>query len=331
MQFVNSLSNIPSKLFTATAINAIGEIDSVGLPIMGKVRESYNLDSQALYRAIVTTDRISAFDRIIGLIPNKGAMLNYLSAWWFEQLNDIIPNHFIGLPHPNVMHVRYANTLPIEIVVRGYITGSTSTALWTLYEQGQRHAYGIVLPEGLKKNDRLPQPVITPTTKAHLGQHDQPISGDELLNKGIVSLELWQTIQTVALALFAKGQALADAAGLILVDTKYEFGLINGQLTLIDEVHTPDSSRYWDKYSYQMNPSLPHSYDKEQLRLWLASKGYRGEGDIPILDEQIIATLQDSYAYIVYALTQQHINLTDNNLEMIHAQVKALKNQYMAQ
>ncbi|MEN9911677.1 MAG: hypothetical protein RI956_121, partial [Pseudomonadota bacterium] len=147
------------KPVVITVLNQIGEIATVGSPIAGKVRDSYTLGNQSLYRAIVTTDRISAFDRVIGLVPGKGAMLNRLSAWWFEQLNEIVPNHFVTLPHPNVMCVRQAKTVPIEVVVRGYITGSTSTSLWTLYEQGQRHAYGVTLPEGLKKNDKLSRPV----------------------------------------------------------------------------------------------------------------------------------------------------------------------------
>jgi phosphoribosylaminoimidazole-succinocarboxamide synthase len=317
-----------SKPVVTIALNQIGEIVTVGSPIAGKVRDSYTLGNQSLYRAIVTTDRISAFDRVIGLVPGKGAMLNSLSAWWFEQLNDIVPNHFLTLPHPNVMCVRQAKTLPIEVVVRGYITGSTSTSLWTLYDQGQRHAYGITLPEGLKKNDKLLKPVITPTTKANLGAHDEPISGDAIVSNGLVSLELWQQIQVTALALFTKGQLLADAAGLILVDTKYEFGIIDGQLALIDEVHTPDSSRYWNKTSYQANPSTPYSYDKEQLRLWLASKGYRGEGKIPVLDTEIINTLQNNYAFVVDSLTKHTAKPVDSSVAAIHTQVQILNKQY---
>ncbi|MEN9912361.1 MAG: hypothetical protein RI956_805, partial [Pseudomonadota bacterium] len=160
------------------------------------------------------------------------------------------------------------------------------------------------------------------------GAHDEPISGDAIVNNGFVSSELWQQIQTAALALFAKGQSLADAAGLILVDTKYEFGIIDGQLALIDEVHTPDSSRYWNKISYQANPTTPHSYDKEQLRLWLASKGYRGEGEIPVLDVEIINTLQKSYAFVVDSLTKHTVKHVDNSVSAIHTQVQALNKQY---
>jgi phosphoribosylaminoimidazole-succinocarboxamide synthase len=308
------------------ALNQVGDIATVGSPIAGKVRDSYAFNQ---YRAIVTTDRVSAFDRVIGLIPGKGAMLNSLSAWWFEQLKDIIPNHFVALPHANVMLVRQAHTLPIEVVVRGYISGSTSTSLWTLYENGARNAYGVELPDGLNKNDTLPTPVITPTTKAEAGAHDEPITSAEIVSKGVLPAELWAQVQAAALAIFARGQAVADQAGLILVDTKYEFGMIDGKLALIDEVHTPDSSRYWNKASYLANPAAPISYDKEQLRLWLAAHGYRGEGVIPALDADIIAKLQKTYAFVVESLTGQAVQPTDSRLDTIHAQVQALKAHYV--
>ena len=308
------------------ALNQVGDIAGVGSPIAGKVRDSYAFSQ---YRAIVTTDRVSAFDRVIGLIPGKGAMLNTLSAWWFEQLKDLILTHFVALPHANVMLVRQAHTLPIEVVVRGYISGSTSTSLWTLYEQGARNAYGAALPDGLKKNDKLPTPVITPTTKAAFGAHDEPITSEEIVSKGVLPAALWAQVQAAALAIFARGQALADQAGLILVDTKYEFGMIDGQLALIDEVHTPDSSRYWNKASYLANPNQPISYDKEQLRLWLAANGYRGEGVIPALDASIISTLQNTYALVVQALTGKPVQPTDSRVAAIHAQVAQLKAQYV--
>jgi phosphoribosylaminoimidazole-succinocarboxamide synthase len=197
-----------------------------------------------------------------------------------------------------------------------------------LYDKGARNAYGVTLPEGLQKNDKLPTPIITPTTKAELGAHDEPISSDEIVKQGVLPAELWAQVQAAALAIFAKGQAVADAAGLILVDTKYEFGMIDGQLALIDEVHTPDSSRYWNKASYLANPAAPLSYDKEQLRLWLASKGYRGEGAIPVLDAEIIPLLQSSYAFVVQSLTGNAVVATDSALPVIHAQVQALSKQY---
>ncbi len=316
----------PLSQASSAALNQVGDIATVGSPIAGKVRDSYAFGN---YRAIVTTDRVSAFDRVIGLIPGKGAMLNSLSAWWFEQLKDIVPNHFVVLPHGNVMLVRQAHTLPIEVVVRGYISGSTSTSLWTLYENGARNAYGVALPDGLKKNDKLPTPVITPTTKAAMGAHDEPISGADIVSKGVLPAELWNQVQAAALAIFARGQQLADQAGLILVDTKYEFGMIDGKLALIDEVHTPDSSRYWNKASYAANPASPIGYDKEQLRLWLAANGYRGEGAIPTLDANIVATLQKTYAFVVESLTGKPVQPTDSRLSTIHAHVQALKAHYV--
>jgi phosphoribosylaminoimidazole-succinocarboxamide synthase len=291
------LSQAPSS-----ALNQVGDIATVGSPIAGKVRDSYALGQ---FRAIVTTDRVSAFDRVI------------------------VPNHFVDLPHANVMLVRQAHTLPIEVVVRGYISGSTSTSLWTLYEQGERNAYGVTLPEGLKKNDKLPTPVITPTTKAELGAHDEPITSAEIVSKGVLPAPLWAQVQAAALAIFARGQALADQAGLILVDTKYEFGMIDGKLALIDEVHTPDSSRYWNKASYLANPAAPISYDKEQLRLWLAAHGYRGDGEIPPLDADIVGRLQKTYAFVVESLTGKPVPSTDSRLATIHAHVQALKAHYV--
>ena len=303
-------------------LDQIGEIAGVGAPVAGKVRDSYPFGNQ---RAIVTTDRVSAFDRVIGIIPGKGAMLNQLSAWWFGELKDIVPNHFVALPHPNVMQVRQAQTLPIEVVVRGFISGSTSTSLWTLYEAGSRNAYGIALPDGLRKNDPLPTPIITPTTKADFGAHDEPISGADIVAKGILSAELWAQVQAAALAIFKRGQVLADQAGLVLVDTKYEFGMIDGHLALIDEVHTPDSSRYWNKASHVANPAAPEAYDKETLRLWLASKGYRGEGAIPALDAQIIDTMQTKYRFVVEALTGKQVLSNNTSIADIHACVQTLK------
>ena len=326
MPFANAAAPRQPFPHDLVALNQVGTIANVGAPMAGKVRDSYAFSE---HRAIVTTDRVSAFDRVIGLIPGKGALLNALSAWWFEQLKDIVPNHFVALPHPNVMLVRQAQTLSIEVVVRGYISGSTSTSLWTLYAQGARNAYGVALPDGLRKNDRLPTPVITPTTKAAFGAHDEPISGADIVAQGILPAALWAQVQAAALAIFARGQALADRAGLILVDTKYEFGLIDGQLALIDEVHTPDSSRYWNKASYEANPAAPISYDKEQLRLWLAAQGYRGEGDIPPLDADIVAALQKTYAFVVQSLTHQAPQSADSSLAAIHATVQALKASYV--
>jgi len=267
----------------------------------GKVRDMYLLPADEK-RVLIVTDRVSAFDKIIGTIPHKGQVLNQLSAWWFEQLIDIIPNHLVSVSDANVSIVRDADPLPVEVVVRGYITGSTSTALWTLYDQGVKNPYGLSLPAGLKKNGKLPEPVITPTTKAKDGNHDETLTCAEVVERGLIGKDLWQEIQRVALLLFERGQSIALKADLLLVDTKYEFGLIDHKLTLIDEVHTPDSSRYWDADAYL--PGIEtQSFDKEILRLWLIEQGYRGEGTPPPIPASISTLLSDQYINLYERLT----------------------------
>ena len=270
-----------------------GEKDS------GKVRDIYRRDGQ---RLLITTDRVSAFDRVLGAIPYKGQVLNQLSAWWFEQLSDIVANHVIAVPDPNVTLAHEAAPLPVEVIVRGYITGVTKTSLWYLYDQGDREPYGIPLPDGLQKNDALPSPIITPTTKAEKGGHDERLTRAEILARQIVPTALWEEIEAVALAVFARGQAVAQAAGLILVDTKYEFGLVNGRLTLIDEVHTPDSSRYWIADTFDESGE-PANFDKEFLRKWFAAQGYRGDGEAPQMPADFVAQVAARYIAAYEKLT----------------------------
>lgn len=276
------------------------DLDGWGAKSSGKVRVSYRRGDQL---ALITTDRVSAFDRILGAIPYKGQVLNQLSLWWFEQTRHIVPNHVISSPDPNVTLARAAQPLPVEVIVRGYITGVTSTAMWTLYAQGDRAPYGIALPDGLRKNDPLPQAVITPTTKAIGGAHDQRLTRDEIIGGGLIAPALWEEVEAAALALFAHGQAVARSAGLILVDTKYEFGLIDGALALIDEVHTPDSSRYWTQDSYTPGGDEPENLDKEYLRRWFAAQGYRGEGVAPALPPDFAATVAGRYISAYERLT----------------------------
>jgi phosphoribosylaminoimidazole-succinocarboxamide synthase len=268
------------------------DLDGWGEKIEGKVRDIYATDGK---RVLITTDRVSAFDRVLGVIPYKGQVLNQLSLWWFEQTQNIVPNHVIESPDPNVTIGREAQPLPVEVIVRGYITGVTSTSMWTLYEQGDRAPYGIPLPDGLRKNDCLPYPVITPTTKATGGAHDERLTRDEILTRGLVQSKIWEQVEDVAVKLFIHGQRIAEKAGLILVDTKYEFGLIDGQLTLIDEVHTPDSSRYWLRDSYQAGGNEPENMDKEYLRKWFAAQGYKGEGVPPVMPPEFIAHVAARY------------------------------------
>lgn len=281
--------------------NCVDNVDVAGLGkrIQGKVRDIYTLGDK---RLLITTDRISAFDRVLGLIPYKGQVLNQLSAWWFEQTKDIVENHMLSLPDPNVMLVKEAKTLPIEVVVRGYITGVTSTSLWTMYAAGERKPYGIALPDGLKKNDKLPEPIITPTTKAEHG-HDEAITNQQIVEQGLVDADIWAEVQEKAIAVFKRGQELADKAGLILVDTKYEFGLIDGKVALIDEIHTPDSSRFWTKASYATGN--PENISKEFLREWFKAQGYTGEGEIPQMPAEFVAEVAARYIEVYETLTGQ--------------------------
>jgi phosphoribosylaminoimidazole-succinocarboxamide synthase len=283
-------------LSQAELINAIPDaLDGVdvagwGARIRGKVRDTYTRDG---LRALITTDRISAFDRVLGLIPYKGQVLNQLSLWWFEQTRDVVANHVVAAPDPNVTIAREAQALPVEVVVRGYLTGVTSTSMWTMYQAGERRPYGIVLPDGLMKNDPLPQPVITPTTKEADGGHDRPLTRDGIVG-GILDESLWSQVEAAALAIFARGQEIARRGGLVLVDTKYEFGLIDGQLTLIDEIHTPDSSRYWIAETVNSGAE-PENLDKEFLRKWYAAQGYRGEGTPPEMMPEFAAQVAARY------------------------------------
>jgi phosphoribosylaminoimidazole-succinocarboxamide synthase len=255
----------------------------------GKVRVSFGYgESQRLF---VTTDRLSAFDRVIAGVPYKGQVLNQLSGWWFERTADVVANHVVGIPDPNVLIARTANTLPVEVVVRGYITGVTSTSLWRQYEDGARTIYGYDFADGLRKNSALPSAIITPTTKAEHGAHDEPLSPADVVRKGLVPADRWAEVEAVALELFRRGQDLARQSGLILADTKYELGTTaDGELLLIDEVHTPDSSRYWIADTYEARLAAgeePESLDKEVVRRALIAAGYDGHGDPPVLEPSV--------------------------------------------
>ncbi|MEO8265722.1 MAG: phosphoribosylaminoimidazolesuccinocarboxamide synthase [Ilumatobacteraceae bacterium] len=255
----------------------------------GKVRVSYAYGEGR--RLFVTTDRLSAFDRVIAGVPYKGQVLNQLSAWWFERTGDVVANHVVDLPDPNVLVARAAQPLPVEVVVRGYITGVTSTSLWRQYADGARTIYGYHFSDGLRKNTELPSTIVTPTTKAEHGGHDEPLSPDDVTRKGLVAPDLWRTVESAALELFARGQEIARQSGLILADTKYEFGTTPaGELLLIDEVHTPDSSRYWVAGTYEQRLSAddePESLDKEVVRRALISAGYDGNGAPPKLAPEV--------------------------------------------
>lgn len=276
------------------------DVPGLGEKQTGKVRDIYTTPNNE--RILITTDRVSAFDQVLGAIPYKGQVLNQLSQWWFEQMNDVVDNHMIAVPDPNVMIGREAEPLPIEVIVRGYITGITSTSLWTLYANGDRKPYGITLPDDLQKNDPLPEPMITPTTKATGGAHDERLTRDEILEQKLVDADLYAAVEHVAITIFKRGQEIARKAGLILVDTKYEFGLINGHLVLIDEIHTPDSSRYWIVGTGE-NGEEPENFDKEFLRKWFVDQGYRGDGVAPIMPDDFVAEVAERYIAAYERLT----------------------------
>ena len=249
--------------------NCLDDTDFIGLPNRkkGKVRDTYDLGEKLV---LITTDRQSAFDRILASIPFKGQVLNQVSAFWFEQTRDIIPNHVIEIPDPNVTVAKKCSILPIEFVVRGYLTGSTDTSAWTHYAKGIRNICGNILPDGMKKNQPFKNPILTPTTKSDL--HDESISAREILDRNIMDKTTWEKCEEIAFNLFNRGVKIAAEHGLILVDTKYELGMDKaGNITLVDEIHTPDSSRYWLKESYEqrlVNEKEPENIDKEFLRLW---------------------------------------------------------------
>ena len=269
----------------------------------GKVRDQYDLGDKV---ALITTDRQSAFDRILASVPFKGQVLNLTSAWWFDQTKDIIPNQVIDVPDPNVTLAKKCDVFPIEFVVRGYITGSTSTSLWTVYNNGNRTYCGNDLPKGLVKNQKLDDNMLTPTTKEE--HHDRPIAPDEIVNEGWMTQEDWDYCSKKALELFAFGQKKAAENEMILVDTKYEMGRDSDcTIRLIDEIHTPDSSRYWIAKTYDERMAAgqePQNIDKEFLRLWFVDNcdPYNDE-TLPEAPEELVAELSSRYIYLYETIT----------------------------
>lgn len=271
------------------------EFPKLGRKYKAKVRDCY-LQEDKIF--LISTDRQSAFDRILASIPFKGQVLTQTSAFWFENTKDIIRNHVIDVPDPNVVVCKKLGVFPIEVVVRGYITGVTDTAAWTAYSKGGRNFCGNILPEGLKKNQKFNKPIITPTTKSE--EHDEKISGDEIIKRKLLTKEQWDYISEKALKLFRRGTRIAAKNGLILVDTKYEFGFDNkGNIFLIDEIHTPDSSRFWIKETYREkfeNGEEPENIDKEFLRLWFIKHcdPYKDKV-LPEAPEELVVELSKRY------------------------------------
>lgn len=277
--------------------------DGLGERKVGKVRDIYIQKDKI---TLISTDRHSSFDRIIAHIPFKGEVLNQTSLFWFENTKDIIQNHILENPDPNAVVVKRCKVIPIEMIVRGYITGSTNTSLWTLYKNGERDFGNFILPDGMKKNQKLETPVLTPTTKSD--GHDRPITPQEIVSEGIMSQEDWDNMADKAIKIFTRGQEIALKQGLILVDTKYEFGLDeNNNLTLIDEVHTPDSSRYWQADSYQARIDAgeePENFDKEFLRLWFKENcDPYNDKKLPEAPKDMVAELSRRYIQIYEQIT----------------------------
>jgi phosphoribosylaminoimidazole-succinocarboxamide synthase len=261
----------------------------IGTRYQGKVRDNYSTADGK--RVIVISDRISAFDRVLGTLPFKGQVLNRVADYWFETTKGIVPNHVLSTPDPNAMVCVECEPLKVEMVMRGYLTGVSSTSILTAYTRGEREFCGHALPDGLSPHQALPQPLLTPTTKADQGEHDQNASREEIIASGAVSQEDFDKAAAYSRELFAFGQKLCADRGLILVDTKYEFGKTpDGEIVLIDEIHTPDSSRYWFASSYAeriADGKSPESFDKEYVRRWLVDQGFKGDGEIPTIPDEV--------------------------------------------
>ncbi len=282
-------------------------------PYFGKVRDCYDLPPDADHpegrRILIASDRISAFDRILAAIPFKGQVLTQVARFWFDHTADICPNHVLAYPDPNVVIGRRLTILPVEIVVRGYLAGTTSTSILTRYKAGQRQMYGHTLPDGMRDNQVLPHPIITPTSKAFDGGHDEPLTADEILAQGLLTKAQWDAISAMALALFARGQSMAAERGLILVDTKYEFGVDSaGTIYLADEIHTPDSSRYWraDGYTRALDAgSRPPSFDKDVIRAWVVARCDPYTDAVPEIPPEMIKATAQTYIAAYEAITGQ--------------------------
>jgi phosphoribosylaminoimidazole-succinocarboxamide synthase len=282
-------------------------------PYFGKVRDCYDLAADASHpngrRILIASDRISAFDRILAAIPYKGQILTQIARFWFDRTADILPNHVLSYPDPNVVIGQRLTILPVEVVVRGYLAGSTSTSVLTQYKQGQRAMYGHVLPDGMRDNQILARPIITPTSKAFDGDHDAPLTASDILSQGLLTAVQWDEVSTAALALFARGQQMAAERGLILVDTKYEFGTDqNGKVLIADEIHTPDSSRYWIASGYEAafeRGTRPPSFDKDVIRSWVAARCDPYHDPLPEIPAEMIAATSAVYVQAYEAITGQ--------------------------
>lgn len=282
-------------------------------PYFGKVRDCYDLPPDADHpegrRILISSDRISAFDRILAAIPFKGQVLTQVARFWFDHTADICPNHVLSYPDPNVVIGKRLTILPVEVVVRGYLAGTTSTSVLTQYRAGVRQMYGHTLPDGMRDNQALPAAIITPTSKAFDGGHDEPLTADEIVSQGLLTAAQWDEVSAKALALFARGQKMAAERGLILVDTKYEFGTdAAGNILIADEIHTPDSSRYWIASGYEAAfeaGTRPPSFDKDVIRSWVAARCDPYKDAIPEIPADMIEATSRVYIDAFEAITGQ--------------------------
>ncbi len=283
--------------------------DDQGELYRGKVRDNYINDDTI---TMVTTDRISAFDRVLGTVPFKGQSLVELADWWFGETADIVANHVLRRPHPNVWKVRRCQPIQVEMVVRGYLTGVTSTSAWTAYKRGDREFCGNEMPDGMRKNEKFPEPILTPSTKAAQGDHDESVPPSELYKRKILEPGLYKELARIAMRLYERGVSRATDHGLIFVDTKYEFGISNGKIMLMDEVNTPDSSRYWmvDDYEARFEKEEePRKLDKEYVRTWLVEQGFTGDGKPPKLTDELRVEAAARYMEVVENFTGEPMQL----------------------
>ena len=306
--------------------NCLDDTSVIGLPgrKKGKVRDTYDLGDKLL---LITTDRQSAFDRILASIPFKGQVLNQVSAFWFEETRDIVQNHILEIPDPNVTVAKKCSVLPIEFVVRGYLTGSTDTSSWTQYAKGIRGLCGNIVPDNMVKNQKFDKPILTPTTKSDL--HDESISARQIIDRGIIDEQLWKQCESIAFKLFERGMQIAAQHGLILVDTKYELGLdANGAVMLIDEIHTPDSSRYWLSSTYEerlVQGKEPENIDKEFLRLWFKDHcDPYNDAVLPDAPEELVVELSSRYISLYEMITGRQFEI-DTTLPLKDRLKKNLK------
>ena len=279
----------------------------------GKVRDNYDLEDGR--RIIIATDRLSTFDRVIAAIPLKGQVLTQIARFWFDATGDICPNHVIEYPDPNVLVCWRLAIMPVEIIVRDYLTGTTATSIWPMYQSGRREIYGIRFPDGLRQNQKLPSTIITPTTKAFDGGHDEPLTADEIVSRRLLTVQQWEMVSELALALFARGREIAGQHGLILADTKYEFGFDrDGRIVLADEIHTPDSSRYWLADTYQQRfdgGEPPESLDKDFVRRWVTARCDPYRDPIPPIPRDIVAEAARLYVEVFETVTGRPFEFPD--------------------